>query len=150
MKIGDKAPAFELKNQDGKIVRLADHIGQEILILAFYPSDFSPVCTNEMMCFKNDFAEFTQLGCKIIGISSDSEESHDKFKSKFSFPFELLSDPGAKVSQLYGCKLPLVNKTNRATFIIDKQGKIAYAHKELLPIFKRPNEELLEIIKNLK
>lgn len=129
---------------------MSDCIGTEIVLLAFYPGDFTSVCTKEMVCFREDFSEFQGLKCKILGISCDSIEKHKEFVQKYNFPFDLLADPKAEVTKLYDVKMPLVNKANRAIFIIDRQGIIRYAHKETLPVFKRSNEELLGAIRGIE
>jgi peroxiredoxin Q/BCP len=150
LKLNDKAPLFKLLNQDGVQVDLAKLIGTRILLLAFYPGDFTSVCTKEMVCFRQDFSEFNNLDCLILGISCDSVEQHAEFKKTYQLPFDLLSDPKAHVAKLYGVKMPLVTKANRAIFIINKDGEISYAHVETLPIFKRSNEELLAAIQRIK
>ncbi len=146
---GDVPPDFTLPNQDGKLVRLADSIGKKIILIAFYPGDFTPVCTKEMVCFKEDYSEFTKLGVEILAISCDSVEEHKKFVAEYHFNFDLLADVDASVAKLYDCKLPLVKKANRGVFIVGLDGKIKYAHRELLPMMKRSNEELLKVIKTL-
>lgn len=150
LKVGTPAPDFSLSNQKNETFRLSEHLGEKALLLAFYPGDFTPVCTKEMVCFKQDFSEFDNLDCQIFGISCDSVEKHAQFVQEYSFPFDLLADPKAQVTQLYDVKMPFVNKANRAIFIIDKAGIIVYAHAEKLPVFKRSNQELLEALKQLK
>lgn len=150
LKAGVIAPDFSLKNQDGVLVHLKDHVTKSLVLLAFYPGDFTSVCTKELVCFKEDHSLFEDLDCKIFGISCDAVDKHKKFTKEYGFPFDLLADPEAQVASLYGVKLPFVKKANRAIFIIDLHGKIGYAYQETLPVFYRSNEELRSQINKIK
>ena len=103
LKEGDKAPGFELADDAGETFRLADHLGQKLL-LVFYPGDDTPVCTRQLCDYRDGIEAFAGLGVTVIGISNDSVESHRKFKHKHSLPFTLLSDPDLAVAERYDSK----------------------------------------------
>ena len=129
LKAGMKAPAFALRDKDGKEVRLSDFWGRE-LIVYFYPKDNTPGCSRQAAAFAALYAEYKALGLEVIGISRDSESSHVKFASKYSLPFILLSDPDTKTIQDYGVwqEKKLYGKVSmgvvRTTFLIDAKGMI--------------------------
>ena len=98
---GKKAPAFTLTDADGKQVSLADFAGKHV-VLYFYPKDDTPGCTKEACGFRDDWKAFGKLGVVVLGVSGDSEASHQKFRAKYKLPFTLLSDPDRKVMTAYG------------------------------------------------
>lgn len=129
VKIGQKAPAFSLPNQDGKIVRLSDFKGKKV-VLYFYPKDDTPGCTKESCAFRDGLEEIHASGAVVLGISGDSVDSHKKFVKKFNLNFPLLSDEKKTVVQAYGVwkEKSLYGRKfmgiERTTFIIDEQGKL--------------------------
>jgi len=129
LKIGQKAPAFALPNQDGKIIRLSDFKGKKV-VLYFYPKDDTPGCTKESCAFRDGLDEIHDSGAMVLGISGDSVDSHKKFAKKFKLNFPLLSDEKKTVLQAYGVwkEKSLYGRKfmgiERTTFIIDKQGKL--------------------------
>lgn len=129
LKIGQKAPAFALPNQDGKIMRLADFKGKKV-VLYFYPKDDTPGCTKESCAFRDGLDEIQDSGAVVLGISGDSVDSHKKFAKKFNLNFPLLSDEKKTVLQAYGVwkEKSLYGRKfmgiERTTFIIDEQGKL--------------------------
>ncbi len=128
VKIGQKAPAFSLPNQDGKIVRLSDFKGKKV-VLYFYPKDDTPGCTKESCAFRDGLEEIHSSGAVVLGISADSVDSHKKFVKKFNLNFPLLSDETKAVVQAYGVwkEKSLYGRKfmgiERTTFIIDEHGK---------------------------
>jgi len=122
VKIGDKAPDFTLPNQDGALVSLSDYYRQNNVVLFFYPKDFSPGCTTQACIFRDHYEDFTDLGAEVIGISSDSVESHRKFLDEYLLPFTLLSDGNGEVRSLYGSTKGFGFLPGRYTFIIDREG----------------------------
>tara|TARA_Y100001958_G_C21223781_1_gene549144 strand:- start:1206 stop:1658 length:453 start_codon:yes stop_codon:yes gene_type:complete len=129
LKIGDKAPDFEGKNQNNESVKLSSFIGEKI-VLYFYPRDNTPGCTAQACNLKDNFSELTRKGYKIIGVSSDSIKSHKKFEEKYSLPFDLISDEDKAIHKSYGTwieKSMYGRKymgTARWTFIINENGII--------------------------
>ncbi len=152
LKVNAEAPDFELQNENGDVTKLSDYLG-ETVILYFYPKDDTPGCTTEACNFRDDYSKYKELGVRIIGISPDSEKSHDKFKSKYKLPFTLLSDKNHQVSESYGVwgKKKFMGKeyfgVKRTTFIIDKKGKIAKVFEGVKPA--NHSDDVLEVIKAL-
>ena len=129
LKEGDKAPGFESTDQDGKKVKLSDFTGKKV-VLYFYPKDDTPGCTAEACNLRDNYAQFTSKGYDILGVSSDSEKSHQKFIDKYELPFRLLADVDKSIHESYGTwveKSMYGRKymgTARVTFIIDEKGVI--------------------------
>lgn len=146
--VGDNAPAFSLKDQDGKTFNLADHIGKDILVIYFYPKDESMVCTKEACAFRDSFDEFTRAGAKVIGINGGTVASHREFQQHYKLPFTLLSDPDNKVYKMFGVKGKLFF-TGRETFIINLKGKIVYQHEAMMQ-GKEHADDALQFIKAAK
>lgn len=141
--LNEKAPLFELPADDGTTFRLADLKGQKVL-LVFYPGDNTPVCTRQLCDYRDGIEAFSDLGVKVVGISSDDAGSHQAFREKHKLPFELLTDTGLEVAGRYGAKGMMGMK--RAVFLVDEEGIIRYAHVEALAVFRRSREELLAVI----
>ena len=146
IKLNDKAPGFELQSDNDGCFRLADHVGERLL-LVFYPGDNTPVCTAQLCEYRDGIESFANLGVTVVGISSDGLESHQDFRAKHDLPFVLLSDPDLQVAKLYGCKGALGMK--RAVYLVDEQGLVRYAHVETLALFRRKANELIDVIKGL-
>jgi peroxiredoxin Q/BCP len=129
LKEGDKAPDFSAKDQDGNDVSLADLKGRRV-VLYFYPKDDTPGCTKEACSFRDSDDVYKEKNIRVLGVSTDSEKSHQKFISKFNLPFTLLADTDKKIVEDYGVwgEKSMYGKkymgTNRKTFLIDEQGKI--------------------------
>jgi len=147
--VGDHAPDFELDSTAGEKVRLSDFRGKKSVLLAFYPLDFTSVCTNENCAFTADYAAFENAGTAVLPISVDSIPSHNEFRAKHQMSHHLLSDFQRKVSQDYGVLIPERNFTQRAYFLIDKQGIIRWKHIEAELGHSRTNEQLLDEIKKI-
>ena len=106
---------------------MADFRGKAEVVLFFYPKDNTPVCTAEACAFRDGFEGFRELGAEVIGISSDSEESHRKFASKHRLPYRLVSDAGGAIRKRYGVPKILGLFPGRATYVIDREGIIRLA-----------------------
>jgi peroxiredoxin Q/BCP len=124
---GETAPDFELEAHTGEKVRLSSFRGRKAVVLFFYPKDDTAGCTKEACSFRDNYAEFVSQDTAVLGISSDSGESHQQFASKYNLPFSLLSDPGGRVRSAYGVGRTLGIIPGRATFVIDKVGVIRSA-----------------------
>jgi len=122
IKVGDKAPDFTLPSQMGDNVTLSEYFGKKNVVLYFYPKDESPGCTKEACSFRDNYQELTSLGAEVIGISSQSVESHMKFATHHGPPFILLSDKDNIVRELYGVHSTMGIIQGRVTYVIDKTG----------------------------
>ncbi|GAB3204197.1 peroxiredoxin Q/BCP [Pontibacter aydingkolensis] len=129
LNIGDKAPAFEGKDQHGNTIKLSDYSGKKV-VLYFYPKDNTPGCTAQSCNLRDNYSELQQQGYEVIGISIDSEKSHQNFINKFELPFTLIADTDKKIVEQYGVwqeKSMYGRKymgTMRYTFVIDENGTI--------------------------
>ena len=142
VKTGDKAPDFTLPNQDGVNVSLSDYKNQSNVVLFFYPKDFSPGCTTQACTFRDRYEDFTDLGAVVIGISSDSVESHKKFLDAYKLPFILLSDQQGQARELFGATKALGFLPGRFTFIIDKKGIVRHIFTSEIDMKKHVDEAL--------
>jgi len=140
---GQPAPDFTLIADDGRPWTLSAHRGRRVL-LVFYPGDNTPVCTAQLCDYRDGIEAFEGLGVEVVGISTDSIESHRKFKEKHGLPFTLLTDRGGQVARAYGAWGLLGMK--RAVFLVERDGLIAYAKVESVALFRRTREELIEAI----
>ncbi len=129
LKEGDKAPEFNAKDQEGKDVKLADLKGQRV-VLYFYPKDDTPGCTKEACSFRDADDVYRSKNIRVLGVSTDSEKSHQKFISKFQLPFDLLADTEKTIVNDYGVwgEKSMYGKkymgTFRKSFLIDEEGTI--------------------------
>ncbi|MFZ1075766.1 MAG: thioredoxin-dependent thiol peroxidase [Minisyncoccia bacterium] len=145
-----KAPAFSLKDQDGKTHSLVDYAGKWVL-LYFYPKDDTPGCTIEACSFRDQFQDFNTIGAVVLGVSTDSVASHKKFANTFDLPFTLLSDEFKEVVGRYGVfgEKKFLGKTymgtTRTSFLIDPSGVIAKVYKKV-----KPETHAAEVIADLK
>ncbi|MEA5466900.1 peroxiredoxin [Leptothoe sp. PORK10 BA2] len=126
IKVGDMAPDFTLQSQAGESVTLSSFKGQKAVVLYFYPKDDTPGCTTESCTFRDSFQDFQELGAEVIGISSDSPDSHQKFASKHNLPFTLVSDTGSNVRKAYGVPATLGLLPGRVTYVIDQAGTVRH------------------------
>jgi len=126
---GRVAPDFKTTNTNGETVRLKDLRGKKV-VLYFYPKDDTPGCTKEACSFRDAFADFTKRGIEVLGVSTDSEASHQKFTAKYKLPFTLLVDTDHSIADAYGVygEKKFMGRTymgvKRMTFLIDEKGKI--------------------------
>lgn len=133
VEIGAKAPAFDLPAYPEGRFKLSQFKGKQNVVLYFYPRDDTPGCTTEACGFRDNFSQFQSADTVVLGVSTDTVKSHEKFATKFSLPFPLLADESHEVSEKYGVWVEknMYGKKSmgiqRATFLIDKSGKIAAA-----------------------
>ena len=129
LKIGDKAPNFQSKDQDGNIISLADYKGKK-LVLFFYPKASTPGCTMEACNLRDNYERFQALGYDILGVSADSEKRQSNFRNKYDFPYPLLADEDKSVINAFEVWGPkkFMGRTfdgiHRTTFVIDENGLI--------------------------
>jgi thioredoxin-dependent peroxiredoxin len=148
VKVGSVAPDFTLPSQSGEMVNLRDFLGQKPVVLFFYPKDDTPGCTKQACGFRDDFDEFRKLDAEIIGISSDSVESHEHFAKKYNLPFTLLSDEGGKVRKLYSVPNTFGLFPGRVTYVIDEVGMVRHVFSSQVEA-GRHVEEAVEVLKSI-
>lgn len=148
LKVGDKAPPFKLKNQDGSLIYGGELIGTVPLVIYFYPKNFTPGCTAQACSFRDQYQDFTDAGAEVFGISSDSVESHKRFRAKHNLPFDTLSDKNNNVRRKYGVKNELLGLLpGRETFVIDASGVIQMRFNSMMASKHIP--KALKVIKGL-
>lgn len=138
---GQRAPEFTLPDANGKPVRLADFSGKPV-VLYFYPKDDTPGCTKEACSFRDQYQDFQDAGAVVIGVSSDSSESHRKFAAKHRLPFTLLADRGGEVRKRYGVPATLGLLPGRVTFVIDGGGVVRHVFNSQLDATRHVTEAL--------
>jgi len=125
LKVGDKIPNFKAKDTDGNDFDSQNLVGHKPLVIYFYPKDNTPGCTAQACSFRDQYEDFKDLGAEVIGISSDSVDSHQKFASHYKLPFVLLSDGDKKIRKLFGVPSYVFGLIpGRVTYVADKEGKI--------------------------
>lgn len=144
--VGAEAPDFTLRDGTGQEWHLQSHRGK-VVVLLFYPGDETPVCTRQMCSLRNHWQEYAATGAEIVGISTDSVESHQSFVEHHKLPLRLLSDTGRKVADAYGARSLIPGKVARSVFVIDANGRIR--HSDVRPIgLLRPKDA--DIIKAIR
>lgn len=149
LKVGDRAPDFELESDSGATVRLSDLHGRKV-VLYFYPKDDTPGCTTEACELRDRTPEIEARGAVVLGVSPDGLKSHQKFKAKYELPFTLLSDPDHTVAEAYGAwgEKKRYGKTYegilRSTFVIDEEGVIEKVFAKVKP--KGHGDQVLEAL----
>jgi peroxiredoxin len=140
--VGQPAPEFTLKDQSQKEVKLSDYKGKKNVVMVFYPLDWSPVCTNEHVCFVNDMKKFESLDAQVLGVSVDSVWSHKAFAEKMGIHYPLLADfqPRGAVADKFGFFLADKGITGRAIAIVNKQGNVAWFKQYDIPTVPDLNE----------
>ncbi len=149
VRVGEKAPDFVLPSPAGNSVRLSDLLRDGTVVLFFYPKDDTLGCTIEACSFRDLHGAFAAAGAQVVGISSDSAESHEHFASKHRLPMKLLSDTDGKVRALYGVRPTLGILPGRATFVIDPTGRVRSVFESQLR-FQEHADRALEVVKGLQ
>jgi peroxiredoxin Q/BCP len=129
LRVGQSAPAFRLEGTGGRTYSLSDYAGKR-LILAFYPGDFTPVCTKQFCSYREDGDRIESLGVEMVGISPQSVESHERFAAEHGLTVPLLSDPDKRVAKAYGVVGP-GGFIRRSIFVVDGDGVVRYRHVAL-------------------
>jgi peroxiredoxin Q/BCP len=146
--VGAKAPGFDLEGPGGKWFSLADFRGSTV-ILAFYPGDFTPVCTKQFCSYRDDGDRIEALGVRMLGISPQSAESHERFRTQHGLNVPLLSDPGKKTARAYGVLGP-GGFVRRAIFLIDPEGVIRHRHVALFGLRYQDVGDLERAVESLR
>lgn len=141
---GDEAPAFSAKNQDGKLIRLSDLQGKNVLLF-FYPKDDTPGCTKEACQFRDQYLEIKNKNTEIFGVSRQDAESHRKFKAKHKLPFDLLLDQDGIIAKAYGIStIPIIGFFERKSVLIGPDGHIVRFYLKV-----DPHTHAAEVLKDL-
>lgn len=146
MNAEDNAPDFTLKDGDGNDWTLSDHRGK-IVVLLFYPGDNTPVCTAQLCSVRDHWSEYQATGAEVVGISTDTVESHKGFAEKNQLPLRLLSDTDRSVSTKYDMKSWLPGRSARGVVVIDRTGKIVHHKAESLSLFRPKDDDVLAAIR---
>jgi peroxiredoxin Q/BCP len=145
-RVGDAAPDFDLQGTDGPF-RLSEHRGERVVLL-FYPGDETPVCTKQFCSYRDRADDMSSLNATVVGISGQDVESHRDFTSNHGLTVPLLADPDKAVAQAYGVTRPVLG-TQRATFIVDETGTVAWTKIHTLGLDFVKVEELAEALASL-
>jgi peroxiredoxin len=132
---GEPAPAFTLRNQDGKRVSLSDYLGRRVL-LVFYPLDFSPVCSDQLSIYQEVKPQIAEKGVELVGISVDHGFAHKAFQEKLGIDTPLLADfePKGEVARAYGAYIEQTGHANRSLVLVDEEGTVAWVHESPTPL----------------
>ncbi|HEY9390628.1 MAG TPA: peroxiredoxin [Mycobacteriales bacterium] len=149
VRVGDVAPDFTLRSQSGTTVSLADYRGRRVVVLYFYPKDNTRGCTAEACAFRDSHEVFAEAGAEVVGVSSDSVGSHERFGSRHRLPFVLLSDPGGVVRRRYGVARTLGVLPGRVTYVIDRDGVVQHVFSSMTNI-SRHVDDALAVVRRLQ
>lgn len=147
LKVGDPAPKFTAKDDAGKDWKSEDHVGKKVVVVYFYPADFTGGCTKQACAFRDDYKKLADKGVEVVGVSGDTVKTHELFKKEHKLPFTLLADEKGELAKQFGVPVQVGKATAKAkidgqdttlergatirrwTFVIGKDGKIAYIDK---------------------
>lgn len=146
VRIGTAAPDITLPDSNGKQWCLSDQRGK-VVVLLFYPGDETPICTRQMCSVRDRWEDYLATGSEVVGISTDSIESHKKFAEHHDLPLRLLSDTDGQASNLYGARSLIPGKVARSVFVIDAQGILRYSDVRPLGLFRPKDDTTIEAIK---
>jgi thioredoxin-dependent peroxiredoxin len=144
--VGDTAPDFELNGTGGRF-KLSDHRGERVVLL-FYPGDHTPVCTRQFCSYRDDADAFGALDAIVMGISSQSVDSHESFSAEHGLNVPLLADEDSKVAKAYGAHAPVIG-TKRAAIVIDEEGVVRSRHDHLLGLDFQTVDDLREALESV-
>ena len=148
LQVGDKVPKFSAIDTNGNVFESDTIVGKKSLVIYFYPKDDTRVCTEQACSFRDQYEDFKALGAEVIGVSSDSVKSHQKFTKQYKLPFILLSDSDKKLRRLFGVPNDLLGLIpGRVTYVIDKEGIVQLVFNSMLG--KIHIEKALEILKRM-
>lgn len=146
IKIGSKIPNFNLLDQNGTEFNISEFVGKYNLVIYFYPKDDTLGCTAEACAFRDQYEDYQDKNARVIGISSDSPESHLKFANKYNLSFTLLSDTGGKIRKRFGVPSDLLGLLpGRVTYVIDKQGIVKSIFNSQFNAKKHVKESLAKL-----
>ena len=148
IKVGEPAPDFELRGTGGRAFRLGDYRGRW-LVLAFYPGDFTPVCTRQFCSYRDAADRLDELDAVVLGVSPQSLDSHERFRARHGLTVPLLADPERTMIRAYGVLGP-GGLVRRSIFIVDPEGIVRYRHLALLGLHYEDVEDLKESLRRAR
>jgi peroxiredoxin Q/BCP len=144
--VGAQAPDFTLADGDGNPWKLSEHRGK-VVVLLFYPGDETPICTRQMCSVRDRWDDYQATGAEVIGISTNSVESHHSFARNHKLPLRLLADTDQTVANSYGARSLIPGKVARSVFVIDANGIIRHRKVQPLGLFRPKDDEVLGAIR---
>lgn len=144
--VDEQAPDFTLQDAHGEEWRLSAHRGQ-VVVMLFYPGDETPVCTRQLCSVRDRWTDYLATGAEVVGVSTDTVESHKKFSEHHQLPLRLLADPEAQVTRLYGVRSWLPGRSARAVIVIDAHGIVRHRQVQPLSLFRPKDTEVLGAIR---
>jgi peroxiredoxin Q/BCP len=145
-KEGASAPNFALRDGEGCEWRLSDHLGR-VVVLLFYPGDETPVCTRQMCSVRDRWEDYAATGAEIVGLSTNTVESHRDFAEHHKLPLRLLADIDRTVADLYGARSIIPGKVARSVFVIDPNGVIRYRDVRPLGLLRPKDDDIIRAIR---
>jgi thioredoxin-dependent peroxiredoxin len=142
---GSTAPDFALQDGADRTWRLSDQHGK-VVVLLFYPGDETPICTRQMCSVRDRWEDYAATGAEVVGISTNTVESHRNFAEHHNLPLRLLADVDRKVADLYGANSMIPGKVARSVFVIDGSGVITYRDVRPLGLFKPKDDDIIRAI----
>ena len=149
VEVGDLAPDFSATDADGQVVTLSQFQGKQAVVLYFYPHDNTPVCTTEACAFRDAYQDFVALGAEVIGVSSDSDDSHRSFANQHKLPFHLIADGDGSLRKLFGVPNSLFVLPGRVTYVIDREGIVRLKFNSQL-FGNKHVEEALAVVRRIQ
>jgi thioredoxin-dependent peroxiredoxin len=140
------APWFTLNDGDGQSWSLSDQSGK-VVVLLFYPGDETPICTRQLCSVRDNWEDYVATGAEVVGISTNSIQSHKDFAEHHRLPLRLLADVDRKVADAYGANSLIPGKVARSVFVIDAKGIVRYRDVRPLGLFRPRDDEIIKAIK---
>ncbi len=144
--VAQQAPDFTLRDGADQDWKLSDQKGK-VVVLLFYPGDETPICTRQMCSVRDRWDDYSATGAEVVGISTDSVESHKKFAEHHDLPLRLLSDAGGDVARMYGAQSLIPGKVARSVFVIDAKGVVRYRDVRPLGLFRPKDADVIRAIR---
>jgi thioredoxin-dependent peroxiredoxin len=143
---GQPAPDFALRDGTGAEWRLSDHRGK-VVVLLFYSGDETPVCTRQMCSVRDRWEDYVATGAEVVGLSTNSVDSHKSFAEHHNLPLRLLADVERKVADIYGAQSLIPGKVARSVFVIDGGGIVRYRDVRPLGLFRPKDDDIIAAIR---
>jgi peroxiredoxin Q/BCP len=143
---GATAPDFDLQDSNGATWRLSDQRGK-VVVLLFYPGDETPICTRQMCSVRDRWEDYAATGAEVVGISTNTVDSHKSFAEHHDLPLRLLADVDRKVADLYGAQSLIPGKVARSVFVIDANGVVRYRDVRPLGLFRPKDDDIIRAIR---